>query len=81
MYSLVYTRVVDHVYKQFRRAQNLLAPELRNVSSSVTSATVCTITMIFGETSDEGQELEPTIIEFMVLTACLFNMEMEIFPP
>ena len=58
-----------------------LAPELRNVSSSVTSATVCTITMTFGDSSDEGQALQPTIIEFMVLTACLFNMEMEIFRP
>jgi len=37
--------------------------------------------MKFGDSSEEGQALEPTIIEFMVLTACLFNMEMEIFRP
>ena len=37
--------------------------------------------MTFGDSTEEGQALQPTIIEFMVLTACLFNMEMEIFRP
>jgi hypothetical protein len=36
-----------------------LAPEHRNVSSSVRSAKVSTVTDTVGETSDEGQNLEP----------------------
>jgi len=51
-----------------------LVPEERKVSSSVSLATVCTITMTDGETSDEGQTLEPPTTEFMVLTACLWHM-------
>jgi hypothetical protein len=69
MYCPVYTRAVDHVYTQFR-----LATELRNVSDSVTSAAVCTVTVTGGETSDEGQTVERTVIEFIIITDCLYNM-------
>jgi hypothetical protein len=53
-----------------------LTTELRNVSDSVTSATVCTVTMTGGETSDEGQTVERTVIEFIILMDCLYNMEL-----
>jgi hypothetical protein len=79
MCSLVCTRVVYHVYTQFRLRKIRLTPEFRNESSSVTSTTFCIITMTFGETSDEGQTLQPPVIEFMVLTDCLYNMEIVSF--
>jgi len=53
-----------------------LSPELRNVPSSVMSATVCTITMRAGETSGEGQILQPPNIPLMVLTDCLCHVEL-----
>ena len=56
-----------------------LVPELGNVSSSVTSATVCTKSMAFRETSDEGQTVQPTDIEFIVLMLCLYHMELVTF--
>jgi len=71
MYSLLYTRPVDHACTQIR-----FATELRNVSDSVTSATVCTVTMTGGETSDEGQTVERTVIEFIIITDCLYNMQL-----
>jgi len=48
-----------------------LAPYVRNVPSIVRSATVCTITMTMGETSDGEQTLQSPNRVFMVLMDCL----------
>jgi hypothetical protein len=50
-----------------------LAPNLRTVSSSVTSSRVCTITVTGGEMSDVGQTVQPSIIELTVLTVYLYH--------
>ena len=52
-------------------------PELGNVSSSVTSAAVCTITVTDGETSDVRQTVELPNTELFLLTDCPYNMELE----
>jgi len=60
------------VHKSDLRKTRLFA-ELRKVSSSVTSATVCTITMTVGETSDDVRTVDRPIIEFIVL----YNRKLE----
>jgi hypothetical protein len=56
-----------------------LAPEIRKLSSSITSATVSTVTKTPGEKSEDGQNLEPPNRGFMVLTDCLSYMELGFF--
>ena len=51
-------------------------PELGNVSSSVTSAAVCTITVTDGETSDVRQTVKPPNRGFILLTDCPYNIEL-----
>ena len=54
-----------------------LGPCLRNISSSVTLANVCTLTITGGETSDVGQTLQSPNIEIIVIMDCLYNMVLE----